>query len=191
MGKDADQVRREIEDTRDAMGDTVDAIQYRTDVPQRMKDSISDTVDAVKEKAGDVKDKVSESTAGISNGFARLTDSLPDASDIQEGARRVVRAAQDNPLVLAVGAAAVGFLLGVLMPSTSIERERLGPASRRLKEGAAQTGREMLEHGKEVARETAETARISAQRHGQQVMAQVEDRVKDWSDNNNPDRPLS
>ena len=39
--------------------------------------------------------------------------------------------AQDNPLGLAVGAAAVGFLAGLLVPVTQVENEKIGPMAPR------------------------------------------------------------
>jgi len=82
---------------------------------------------------------------------------------------------QENPLGLAVGAAAVGFLAGMLIPSTKIEDERIGPMADQVKEQAKQTGHEALEHGKQVAQETAETATQKAQ----EAVAEVKDTAQD------------
>lgn len=97
---------------------------------------------------------------------------------------------QENPLGLALGAAALGFLAGMLIPSTKVEDERIGPVADQIKEQAKQTGQEALEHGKQIAQETAQaategakdaaqdvtqTAQEAAQQHGDQLSSSVHD----------------
>jgi ElaB/YqjD/DUF883 family membrane-anchored ribosome-binding protein len=149
MGQDPAAIRKEIEQTREHMGETVDALGYKADVPARAKESISDKVDALRSKVTGVGSHVS--------------DAAPDAGEVKQGAKQAVGVVQENPLGLAVGAAAVGFLAGMLLPHTRIEDERVGPMSDQLKEQARQTGEEALEHGKAIAQETAETAGTKAQ----------------------------
>ncbi len=141
MGQDPAVIRREIEQTREHMGETVDALGYKADVPARAKDSVSDKVDSLKSKITGVGSQVSDAT--------------PDAGDVKQGAQQAVGVVQENPLGLAIGAAAVGFLAGMLIPSTKIEDERIGPVADQVKEQAKQTGQEALEHGKQIAQETA------------------------------------
>jgi ElaB/YqjD/DUF883 family membrane-anchored ribosome-binding protein len=149
MGQDPAAIRKEIEQTREHMGETVDALGYKADVPARAKESISDKVDALRSKVTGVGSQVS--------------DAAPEAGEVKQGAKQAVGVVQENPLGLAVGAAAVGFLAGMLLPHTRIEDERVGPMSDQLKEQARQTGEEALEHGKAIAQETAETAGTKAQ----------------------------
>lgn len=172
MGKDSGQIKREIEATREEMGDTVEAIGYRANVPRRMKDSISDTV-------GAVKDKWADTTSGLRSGIAKLNDQMPDASDLRAGARQAVQTVQENPLGLALGAVAVGFLAGLLLPSTDFEREKIGPMTDRLKDNAVETGKEILDRSKQVAQDAAQAAQSSAQRHGQELASSVKERAKD------------
>ena len=40
MGKAPDEIRGEIEDTRERMTETAEAIRYRADVPTRAKDAV-------------------------------------------------------------------------------------------------------------------------------------------------------
>jgi gas vesicle protein len=93
----------------------------------------------------------------------------PDGDDVKQQARRARSIAQDNPLGLAVGAIAVGFLAGMLVPSTRVEDERIGELADDVKDRAKQTGQEALEHGKQIAQEAAETAKESAQSHGEEL----------------------
>jgi gas vesicle protein len=146
MGQDPDMIRKDIEDTRDRMGDTVDALGYKTDVKARAGD-----------KVGALKDKV----VGVA----------PSGDDVKGGAKQAVGIAQENPLGLAIGAVAIGFLAGMLIPSTKVENEKLGPMADQVKDQIKDTGAEALEHGKAVASETAsaavDAAKSTAQEEGQ------------------------
>ena len=154
MGQDPDAIRQEIEQTRSHMGETVEAIGYKTDVKARAKDSVSSRTDAVKDK--------------VSGVMGRASDSTPSGDDVKQGAKQAVSVAQENPLGLAIGAVAVGFVAGMLIPSTSVENEKIGPVADQLKEKARETGQEALEHGKQVAQDVAESAQETVKESGQQ-----------------------
>jgi len=157
MGEDPDVIRRDIEDTRERMGETVDALGYKTDVKSRAKESVTGRVDSVKEKIVGAKDSA--------------MDAAPSGGDVKGGAQKAVGVAQENPLGLAIGAVAIGFLAGMLIPSTKVENERIGPMADQVKDQIKDTGAEALEHGKAVATETAsaavDAAKSTAQEEGQ------------------------
>jgi gas vesicle protein len=161
MGEDPAAIRQEIEQTRERMGDTVDALGYKADVPTRAKDSISGKVQGVKAK--------------ITGAGSQMSDATPDPDDVKQAGQRAVGVVQENPLGLAIGAAAAGFIAGLLIPSTKIEDERLGPVADQVKEQARQTGQEAIEHGKQIAQDTAQTATHKAQ----EVVAEVRDTAAD------------
>jgi ElaB/YqjD/DUF883 family membrane-anchored ribosome-binding protein len=163
MGQDPAVIRKEIEETREHMGETVDALGYKADVPARTKESISDKVDTIRSKIGGVG--------------AQVSDATPDATDVKHGAQQAVGFAQENPLGLAIGAAAIGFLAGALVPHTKVEDERLGPAADQIKEQAKETGEEAIGHGKKIAQETAETATEKAQ----EAVAEIKDKAQESS----------
>jgi len=170
MGQDPDTIRREVEQTRERMGETIDALGYKADVKTRTKENISGKVDTVKERLGMATDKVSD-VGG------KVGDMTPDGQQVKQQARRAVGIAQENPLGLAIGAAAVGFVAGLLVPSTRVEDEKLGPMADQVKEQVKQTGQEALEHGKQVAQSAAETVKDEAQEHGQQLADSTRERV--------------
>ena len=130
------------------MGEEPDRI--RAEIEQTRAE-MSDTVDALGYKA-DVKSRVKEK--------------LPDT---KQSARRAKGVAQENPLGLAIGSIAVGFIAGMLIPATRVEDEKLGEASDSVIEKVKETGQEALEHGKQVAQDAAQTAKESGQEHAQQV----------------------
>ncbi len=155
MGQDPDEIRAGITETRERMGETIDALGHKADVRSRAKENVSGKVDSMREKLGMPVQRASELT--------------PDGDQVKAQARRAVGVAQENPLGLVVGAAAVGFLAGLLIPTSRVEDEKLGPLSDQLKEQARATGQEAIEHGRAIAQSAAETARDEAREHGQQL----------------------
>jgi hypothetical protein len=152
MGEDPQAIRREIEDTRERMGDTVDALGYKAGVKSRTKDAVSDKVDSIKEKVG---------------------GSTPSTGDVKEGARKAGGMAKENPLGLAIGATAVGFIAGLLVPTTRIEDEKLAPMASDMREKAMDAGQEAMDRGKQVAQDAMQTAKESGQEHAQEMREQV------------------
>jgi ElaB/YqjD/DUF883 family membrane-anchored ribosome-binding protein len=125
MGEDPNAIRDEITDTRERMGETIDALGHKADVKTRAKDNVSGKVDSVKERLGFTGQKASAAT--------------PDAEQVKGQVRKAAGIAQENPLGLAVGAAAVGFLAGLLVPSTQVEDDKLGPMADVVKDQAKET----------------------------------------------------
>jgi hypothetical protein len=159
MGEETSRIRGEIEDTRDRMGDTVDQLAHKANVPGRVKESVADK-----------RDRLMEQMQGTASS---VSDATPDAEDVKLGARQAVGLAQENPLGLALGGVAAGFLLGMALPSTKIEDEKVGPVADDVKQRAVGTGQEALERGKQVAQDAAEAATESAQEAAQNVKETV------------------
>jgi ElaB/YqjD/DUF883 family membrane-anchored ribosome-binding protein len=172
VGEEPDRIRREIEETRERMGDTVDALGYKTDVKARAKDSLQDKKESVMGVAQSAKERLVG--AGQSVG-----DATPDAEQVKHQARRAKGVAQENPLGLAVGAVAVGFLAGMLIPSTRVEDEKLGPVADDVKDRAKQTGQEALERGKQVAQDAAETAKDSGRQHAEELGSSAQEHAQE------------
>jgi gas vesicle protein len=154
MGQDPSQIRQDIEQTRGQMGDTVEALGYKADVPGRARDRVQS-----------MKDKV--------------TGSTPDTADVKQGARQAAGLAQENPLGLAIGAAAVGFVAGLAVPSTRVEDERIGPMADQIKDKAKEAGQEAVERGGEVVQQTVESAKETAREAGQEQAQELRDSVQD------------
>jgi ElaB/YqjD/DUF883 family membrane-anchored ribosome-binding protein len=143
------------------MGETIDALGYKADVRSRAKENVTGKVETVREKLGVPVQRAGEMT--------------PDGDQVKQQARRAAGIAQENPLGLAVGAVAMGFLAGLLIPTSRVEDEKLGPVADQIKDQARQTGQEALQHGREIAQSAAETARDEAQDHGQQLADSAKD----------------
>ncbi len=182
MGQDPEQIREEIEQTRAEMGETVGAITYKTDFKSRTRDKVSDTKDKITGKAADVKDRVTGTVSsatdalpgggsggggseggGLSAAKDRISSATPDAQEVKYKARRAASVAQQNPLGLALGSLALGFLAGSLIPSTDVENQKIGPIADQIKEEAQNVGHEALERGKAVAAQAQEAASSAMQ----------------------------
>jgi ElaB/YqjD/DUF883 family membrane-anchored ribosome-binding protein len=154
MGQDPDAIRQDIEQTREQMGETIDAIGYKTDVKSRAKESVTDKTDAIKSKVGGVMGKANDAT--------------PSTGEVKQGAQQAVGVAQENPLGLALGAVAAGFIAGMLIPSTRVEDEKIGDMADQVKDQIKETGQEALDRGKQVATDVAQQAQETAKESGQQ-----------------------
>jgi hypothetical protein len=119
----------------------------------------------------------------VSDTTSRVGDATPSGGQVKQQAKRAVGLAQENPLGLAVGAAAVGFLAGLAVPGTRVENERLGPVADQVKDKVKETGQEALDRGKQVAQEVASTAADTAQEqtqeHGQEMADSARQHAQD------------
>jgi ElaB/YqjD/DUF883 family membrane-anchored ribosome-binding protein len=174
VGEEPDRIRAEIEQTRSDMSETVDALGYKADVKTRAKENLQGKKESAKESIVGVKDKVVGTT--------------PDSAEVKDKAQRAAGVAQQNPLGLAIGSVAVGFLVGMLIPSTRVEDEKLGPVADDVKEKVRETGQEAFEHGKQVAQDAAETARESGQQHAREVKESAQQSAQDVKQGA-PDQP--
>jgi gas vesicle protein len=165
MGQDPSDIRAEIEETRARVGDEVDALSYKTDVPARVGDYVDDKRQAVKDKVTGMKDTV----AGTAS------KAMPNG----ERAGLVKDTAERNPLGLAVGAAALGFVAGLLIPSTRVENEHMGEMSDRVVDAAKETASDAVERGKQVAQEAAETAKESGKEQSQELASNLQERAQE------------
>jgi gas vesicle protein len=154
MGQEPEAIRADIERTRAEMGDTVGAIGYKADVKSRTKDRISDTKDRLTGKVSDV---------------------TPDGQQV----KRAAGVAQENPLGLAIGGVAVGFIAGLLVPTSRVEDEKIGPMADQVKDQLKETGQEAMERGKDVAQQAAQSAKETAQEAGQQHADELRDSTQE------------
>jgi gas vesicle protein len=199
MGEDPRAIRAQIEETRARMGGTVEALSYRTDVKARTKDAIAERKDAVVNRITDVKEAIvgtaSDAASAVGDAASTATsaigDAMPDGEQVKASAKRGVSVAEGNPLGLAIGALALGFLTGMLVPSSRMENKRLGELSDQVKEGVKETvtttASQAVDHGKqlvdEVAQSAKDTAQQSAPEHGRELQAAAQQQVEQAADN--------
>jgi len=175
------------------MTETAEAIGYRTDVKGRAKDAVAEKKDSFLDKGrgavgritGAMPDVSSAGDAGAAvagkvgevggSAASAVAEALPDRRQI----RQAVSVAQSNPVGLTIGAAAVGFLVGMLAPSTRTEDEKLGPLADQVKDQAKHVGQEALQHGQEVAKDAAKSAAETVQQEGQERGQQLAETLQE------------
>lgn len=92
-----EEIRADIEQTREEVGDTVEALAAKTDVKAQARERIEEVKGNVRAKADEVKAKAQSST--------------PEGA--QQGGRQIVAKVRENPAPVALGAAVlVAFLIG-------------------------------------------------------------------------------
>jgi hypothetical protein len=167
MGEDPRAIQQQVEATRERMGDTVEALAYKADVKTRAKDNIHDKTDRVKEFFGGAAESVSDAT--------------PSTGDVKQGARQAAGMAKENPLGLALGAIAVGFIGGLLVPATRIENEKIGPMADQVKGQVSDVAQTVVDHGKEAAQDAAQAAtqavKETGAEHAEQAKSDIQDQV--------------
>ena len=176
MGQDPSDIRAELEATRTRVGDEVDALSYKTDVSARVGDYVDEKKQAVKDTFTGARDAV--------------TGTASKAVPSGERIGRVKDTAERNPMGLAIGAAAVGFVVGLAIPSTRVENERVGEMSDRLVEAAKETAEDAVERGKQVAQEAVEAAKDSGREQGQELASNLQERVQSTGSGSQESAPV-
>lgn len=149
MSQDPEAIRQDIQETRSRMGETVEAIAYKTDFPSRARDAVNERVETIKGKVSDTLASATGAMSGVASSAKTSIDSarssMPSGA---EGWRTVNTLASANPLGLAIGAIAVGFLVGLCLPVSDIERERVGRIGEQMTEQAKTAAAGAIEQGK-------------------------------------------
>jgi hypothetical protein len=178
MGQEPSEIRQQIAQTREEMGDTIDALGYKADVPARAKDKVTGTVDRARESVAGTMDSLKGAVTG---GAGSIKEATPDRGEVANTAHKAVGVAQSNPMGLAIGAVAAGFLVGMLLPSTRVEDERIGSIADDVKGHATDVAQDAVEHGKQVAKEVVqsatETAGESAAQHAEELRDTAQEHV--------------
>jgi len=152
MGQIPSDIRAELDEIRARGGNETEALSYNTDAPARVGDSVDDKKQAVKDRVSGAKNRVS----GTKD--ATLKDT-----------------AERNPLGLAIGGAAIGFVAGLLLPSTRLEDKQMGEMSDKVIDVAKETASDALESGKQIAHDATENAKDQ----GQELASNLQERTQD------------
>ncbi len=100
--KSPEQIREEIEETREELGDTVAAVTEKTDVKKQAKAKVDDVRAQAAAKADDAKLKAKE----LGDKAKAATPETP-----AEGVQQAQSFAKQNPTPLAIAGAVVGLLV--------------------------------------------------------------------------------
>lgn len=198
MGSRSDEVediRAQIDETRQDLGESVGALAYKADAKNRGKEILDDKKEVVMEKVDELKQKVPGIGGGGDSGPGmgeKVKDKLPDpsaikdklpdgqaikdklpdgaasAQDVKAKARDAAQTAKDNPVVLVAGAAAVGLAAGLAIPETDIEREKLAPHAQQARQQVEGKVKDTVKQVKSGAQDAAGSVADAVKEQAQQ-----------------------
>jgi vacuolar-type H+-ATPase subunit E/Vma4 len=103
-----EEIRADIEQTREEVGDTVEALAAKTDVKAQAREKVEEIKGTVRAKADEVKAKAQTRADEVK---AKAQSSTPESA--QQGGQQLVAKVRENPAPVALGAAVlVAFLIG-------------------------------------------------------------------------------
>jgi hypothetical protein len=155
MAEEPEIIREQIEQIRQRAGETMDALIYKANVKEHAK-----------EKLGGMKDAMSDKKDAVVSSIRRATGQATGA--VTNGAKQSASLARGNPLLMALGAVAAGFLVGIAIPPPR-RTASSGQETDQVKEKAGEEGREALERGQQVAQQVAQNAMETADTHKEQA----------------------
>jgi len=109
--------------------------------------------------------------------MAGVKDAVTGGTMLPSGERvgRLKDMAERNPLGLTIGGVAVGFVAGLLLPSTRLENEKMGEMSDRVVDAVKETAGDAVESAKQVAHDAAD----SAGEQGRGLASTLQDRAQE------------
>jgi ElaB/YqjD/DUF883 family membrane-anchored ribosome-binding protein len=131
-----------------------------------MRDTVAGAASQAGERAGELKERVQE-RAGELGSSARER-----ARDARGGFERMM---EENPHMIAAGAAVIGLALGMLVPESEKERRVLGSTRDQLVDRVQETASRVKEAAVEAGREVQETLRDEVNQRGGDVKSTLKE----------------
>jgi gas vesicle protein len=189
MSTDPDQIRREIEATRNSLSSDVDALAYKVspsrivdDRKQRARSALQNVRDKVMGTASDLGHGTGHAASSVGDRASSAASNVSDAahsaaSNVSDAAHRaphVIRQkSEGNPLAAGLIAFGVGWLVSSLIPASRREQE----AALQVKEKASEHSGAVKEKLSEVASDLKEELREPAQHAAESVKSTAQDAV--------------
>ncbi|SCL41954.1 Protein of unknown function [Micromonospora pallida] len=192
MSTDPDQIRREIEATRNNLSSDVDALAYKVspsrivdDRKQRARDALQNVRDKVMGTASDlghtgghaahsVTDRASSAASSVGHAAHSAASSVQDAA--HRAPQTLRHKSQGNPLAAGLIAFGVGWLASSLLPATDREqraatqvKEKAREHSHLVTDKLGEVAGEMKEQLREPATRATESVKSTAQEAAQTV----------------------
>jgi ElaB/YqjD/DUF883 family membrane-anchored ribosome-binding protein len=137
---------REVDDARRRVAEDVRSVAENANVVERAKETAQSKIEDVKSTVGERMQQVREG-----------------ARSMGESARNInLPMSTDNPIGMLIAGVAVGFLIGVALPVSRFESERIGPIAHDMKTKAREAGTEVMRRGGEVIKETISASKEAA-----------------------------
>lgn len=143
---------RHVEEARQRVAADVRDVAHSADVVGRAKEKVQGRVD-------DAKQAVNDRIGGLRDRVSDVRDRMAQAARSSSVPRGNLT---DHPLGMLIAGIGLGFLIGMLLPVSRFERDRLGPITDDMKDRIKAAGSEVTRRGGEVIKETFESARETA-----------------------------
>lgn len=194
---EVEQLRREIDATREDLGESVGALAYKADVKNRGKEALEDKKEVVMQKVDEMKSKVTggggdgpgvadkvkdklPSTDAVKDRLPdgqalkdKLPDGAPSKEDIKAKAQDAAETARQNPAAVAGAAAVAGLAAGLALPETEIERQKVKPAAQDARRQATERVQETVQQVKAGAQDAAGSVADAVKEQAQQQDGKV------------------
>lgn len=176
MGQSTEELRRDIEVTRDDMSGTLDAIGDRLmpgRVAQRQKNRMRMTMRSW-------KDRVMGTAHDMEHGLSSATEDATDT--VKQAPQMVTEKTQGSPMAAGAVSFGIGFLAAVAFPPTEQEKrvaanvaDTIEPAKQQVMDSA----KEAAQHMKEPAREAAQEIKQAASEGATEVASTAREAAQD------------
>jgi ElaB/YqjD/DUF883 family membrane-anchored ribosome-binding protein len=164
-----------------------DSWQHSSGIKARVGEAVSGVKETVSEAASGIAGRASDLASGTQERVGEFGGQA--RRQTQRVKTNLRHASEENPLIVAIGAAVVGLALGLLLPGTKRENElmgktrdklvdRAGETAERVKGAAVEAGREVKETVKAEVQERAPEIKEVVQQAGQQVKEQVKESAR-------------
>jgi hypothetical protein len=186
MGQSAEELRRDIERTREGLGDTLDAIGDRVSpgrIMERKKNRFTSGLRIARDR---VMGTVTDTTHAVAGGVHSAGDNASGALDhVREMPGAVREQTQGAPVLAGAIAFGVGLLVAAAFPSSQAERDAGAKVMEKvepLKDELTSAGKEIAEHLKQPALEAANQLRDAAKESAQSVADTAKSAAQDTAD---------
>jgi len=188
MAQSAEELRRDIEQTRADMTRDVDAISEKVS-PGRI---VHRRVDRAKSAAGSLRERVmgsaSSAAGSMGDGAGSVQSSVSDA--VTGAPDAALSRTQGNPLAAGLIAFSAGYLLAGLFPASKVEeraaqsledtvkeplKEHLSGFATEMKDDLQESAQQAVQSVKETATEAADTIKEQGQQSAQAVQSDAKD----------------
>lgn len=142
---------REVADARERVAQDVRSVAENANVVERAKETVQNRMDDAKSAVGGTVQGARDSIqSSVQNIGSSVRDNLRDTN------------LMENPVAMLVGGLAVGFLIGLVLPVTRFENERIGPIAEDMKDRVREARSEVVRRGGEVIKETIDASKTAA-----------------------------
>jgi Protein of unknown function (DUF3618) len=182
MGQTADELRRDIEETRSDLGSTLDAIGDRLS-PGRI---VERRKNRVRRALGRMREQVMGSESTPTALADRAGSAASSAADAARHAPEAIRErTEGNPLMAGALALGAGFLVATVLPMSRKEKDLGGEVREKAQpvvDELTEAGREAAEHLKEPARQAAGEVKSTARESAEELKSTAKDGAHEVSD---------